>query len=43
MPVSEEHKRRRGRNIALGAVLFGLAVLFFVVTLVKLGGVDGGP
>lgn len=38
MPLSEEHKRRRGRNLALGAFLFGLVVLFFIVTLVKLGG-----
>ncbi len=27
----------RGRNYALGAALFALVALFFVITLVKLG------
>ncbi|MEE9249954.1 MAG: hypothetical protein V3U93_02360 [Alphaproteobacteria bacterium] len=31
-------QRRRGRNLALLAVLLGLVVLFYVVTLVKFGG-----
>ncbi len=35
---SEMHRKRRGRNIALLLVLFGLVVLFYVITLVKLGG-----
>ncbi|KQY19874.1 hypothetical protein [Rhizobium sp. Root482] len=30
-----QKKSRRGRNIALGVVLFGLVVAFYVVTLVK--------
>jgi Zn-dependent membrane protease YugP len=30
-----QKKSRRGRNIALGVVLFGLVVLFYVVTLIK--------
>ena len=30
-------RRRRGRNIAMLVVLLGLAALFFVMTLVKLG------
>ena len=30
-------RRRRGRNIAMLVVLLGLAGLFFVMTLVKLG------
>jgi len=38
MPLSEEHKKRRGRNYALAAVLLGLIVLFFLITLAKLGG-----
>ncbi|MBL27320.1 MAG: hypothetical protein CMM50_07205 [Rhodospirillaceae bacterium] len=38
MPISEEHKRRRGRNYALAGVLLALVVLFFVVTMVKIGG-----
>ena len=32
----ELHKRRRGRNIALGGVLLGFVVLVFAVTMVKL-------
>ena len=33
--TENQKKSRRGRNIALGAVLLGLVVLFYVVTLVK--------
>lgn len=33
-----QKKSRRGRNIALGLVLAGLVVLFYVVTLVKISG-----
>lgn len=32
-----QSKSRRGRNIALGVVLAGLVVLFYVVTLIKFG------
>ncbi|MCJ7996356.1 hypothetical protein J5N58_18200 [Rhizobium cremeum] len=32
-----QKKSRRGRNIALGLVLAALVVLFYVVTLVKIG------
>lgn len=35
---SEMHRRQRGKNIALGLVLFGMAVLFYVVAIVKIGG-----
>jgi hypothetical protein len=35
---SEMHRRQRGKNIALGLVLFGLVVLFYVVAIVKIGG-----
>ncbi len=38
MPITEEHKKRRGRNIALALVLVGLVVLFFAITIVRLGG-----
>ena len=38
MAPSEEQKRRRGRNIALGAVLAGLVLLFYLLTIVKLKG-----
>lgn len=37
MPLSELHTRRRGRNYALAAVLFGLVLLFFFITLAKMG------
>ncbi|BCH65178.1 hypothetical protein GOZ78_16685 [Agrobacterium vitis] len=33
-----QRKSRRGRNIALGLVLAGLVVLFYLVTLVKISG-----
>ena len=36
--TENQKKARRGRNIALGAVLLGLVVLFYIVTLVKFGG-----
>jgi len=38
MPVSEEHRRKRGRNYALAAVLLFLVALFFVVSIVKMKG-----
>ncbi|KAB1089342.1 hypothetical protein F4V91_03335 [Neorhizobium galegae] len=38
--LSEAQKKsRRNRNIALGLVLAGLVVLFYIMTLVKIGGV----
>jgi hypothetical protein len=33
-----QKKSRRGRNIALGLVLAALVVLFYIVTLIKIGG-----
>ncbi len=38
MPLSDEHKKRRGRNYALAAVLIALVVLFFLITIAKLKG-----
>jgi hypothetical protein len=35
--TEEQRRRRRNRSIALALVLAGLAVLFYVVTIVKLG------
>ena len=35
--AAELVRRRRGRNIALIVVLASVAVLFFAITLVKLG------
>jgi hypothetical protein len=37
--AEQERKRReRQRNIAIAWILVGLAVLFFIVTIVRLGG-----
>ncbi|MEM6665408.1 MAG: hypothetical protein AAF638_03305 [Pseudomonadota bacterium] len=33
----EQQKRRRARSIAIACVLVGLIVLFYVITLVKMG------
>jgi hypothetical protein len=35
-------RRRRGRNLALLGVLTGCAVLFYLITLTKLGSLVGG-
>ena len=40
--TENQKKARRGRNIALGAVLLGLVVLFYIVTLVKFSGGTAG-
>ncbi|MCY1664407.1 hypothetical protein ACQKGC_11980 [Allorhizobium pseudoryzae] len=37
-PTEAQKKSRRGRNIALGLVLAALVLLFYVVTIIKLGG-----
>ncbi len=37
MPITDQHKRRRSRNIALALFLAGLVVLFFFMTIAKLG------
>ena len=36
--LSEQHKRRRVRNIALLTVLLGLVVLFYLMSIVRMGG-----
>ncbi|MGB3809598.1 MAG: hypothetical protein WA943_05840 [Parvibaculum sp.] len=36
--TDEQLKRRRQRSVALAWVLVGLVILFFVVTVAKLGG-----
>ncbi|TWF57210.1 hypothetical protein [Neorhizobium alkalisoli] len=33
-----QKKSRRNRNVALGLVLGGLCVLFYLITLIKIGG-----
>jgi hypothetical protein len=35
--TEEQRRRRRARSIALALVLAGLALLFYAVTIVKLG------
>lgn len=35
--TAEQKKRRRARNIAIGLAIGALVVLFYVVTIVKLG------
>jgi hypothetical protein len=34
---SDIHKARRGKNLLLGATLVGLCVLFYVITIAKMG------
>jgi hypothetical protein len=36
-PTEEEQRRRRARSIAIGVALAALALLFYVVTIFKLG------
>ena len=35
---SERHRRLRRRNLALLAVLLGLVALFYVMSIVRMGG-----
>jgi len=34
---SERHRQQRGKNRALMLVLVGLCILFFVITIVRMG------
>jgi hypothetical protein len=36
--TEEQRRRRRARNIAIGCVLAALVVLFYLITVFKLGG-----
>jgi hypothetical protein len=36
--TAEQKRRLRARNIAVAAVLFGLIVLFYLITIFRLGG-----
>lgn len=40
--VSDMHRKRRGRNIALAVVIFALAALFYVMSIVRMSGGEGG-
>lgn len=35
MPIHEQHRRQRGKNITLALVIVGLMVLFFFITIAK--------
>ncbi len=35
--TKEQRRRRRARSVALGLALFGMVVLFYIVTVYKLG------
>jgi hypothetical protein len=36
-PTEEQRRRQRARSIAIAVALVGLVVLFYLVTIVKLG------
>jgi hypothetical protein len=36
--TAEEKRRQRTRSIAIGLALFALVVIFYLVTIVRLGG-----
>jgi len=38
MQVSDRRRRQRNKNLAMLAVLAGMAVLFYIITLVRMGG-----
>ena len=38
MTEEELRRRQRGKNVALACGLLGLVVLFYLITLVKIGG-----
>jgi len=40
--ISDMHKKRRGRNIALAVVIFALAALFYVMSIVRMSGGESG-
>ncbi len=34
----EQNRKRRARNYMMAALLFGLVILFYLLTMVRLGG-----
>ncbi|MDR4308516.1 hypothetical protein IHQ68_18000 [Chelatococcus sambhunathii] len=36
--TEEQKRRRRARNLAIAGALFGLVVLFYLLTVFKMGG-----
>ncbi len=37
---SEMHRRQRAKNLTVVALLIGLVVLFYLITLVRMGGLQ---
>jgi hypothetical protein len=37
MPLHDRHKQMRWRNIVVALILIGLVVLFFFITIAKMG------
>ena len=37
MPITDEHRRRRGRNFALAGALLAFIVIFYLITLARFG------
>ncbi|MEZ5905298.1 MAG: hypothetical protein R3C69_09440 [Geminicoccaceae bacterium] len=35
----EQRRRLRGKNVAVGLALLALVVLFYLITMVKMGGI----
>lgn len=40
--LSEMHRKRRGRNLALVIAIFALAILFYVLSIARMSGGTGG-
>jgi hypothetical protein len=38
MPITDQHRRKRARNLALAGVLIALVFLFYFMTLARMGG-----
>jgi hypothetical protein len=38
MALSDRHRQRRGRNLAVAGVLAALVILFFFITIIKMSG-----
>lgn len=38
MPLSDLHQRKRTKNLTVAGILLALILLFFIITIIKLGG-----
>lgn len=41
-PTTEAERKQRSRNVALAVVIFALAGLFYVMSIVRMSGGSGG-